>query len=167
MADAFVIAPPRHGPVAGPTETGTIFPFLIKQTDTCVNTNPIVNMRYQQVYNSSLFTNFTTLDPSLVYVTSLTLYFPDAGGSVAGWTAPKMQIDLSTTTNSADKLNSTFSKNVGQDDQVVFGPGSFAFPGSGPDNWVEFSRPFRYDPKLGNLLMDVRIFDGSGLADPV
>ena len=75
-----------------------------------------------------------------------------------------MQINLSTTTERADGLSPIFSENVGADDTVVFGPASWFFPANA-GGFFQPSRPFRYNPLLGNLLMDVRILDGSGPPD--
>src|SRR5574341_993469 len=53
-----------QAPEPGSTETGTLYPFLLNQM-----LSPIPTMRYQQVYNSSLFTN---ADPRSIYLTTLT-----------------------------------------------------------------------------------------------
>ena len=50
QADAFILAPTAHG-----LPVGTIYPFLIKQTG--LSSSPFYTMRWQQVFNSSLFTN--------------------------------------------------------------------------------------------------------------
>src|SRR5258708_5146034 len=90
-------APP--GPVGGPTWTGTILPFLIKETCLFCTNKP--TMRYQQVYNSSLFTNGSL---GSVYVTTMTFYGDYTNHSTVGWTIPSMQINLSTTSKTADNL---------------------------------------------------------------
>ncbi len=59
--DATMIVP-HGGPQGVPPQTGTQFPFLISQA---FPGSGIPTMRYQQVYNSSLFTN---VDPSLIYI---------------------------------------------------------------------------------------------------
>jgi hypothetical protein len=147
-------------PTPGPTETNSLYPLLIKQAGL---TNP-PSMRYQQVYNSTLFTNLdstniTTLRFYLEFLTNRTL---------VNWTVPMMQINLSTTSKSADGLSPVFLENVGPDNTVVFGPGSYSFRGNAPDTamGVTLERSFRYNPALGNLLVDIRIFDGSGPIDP-
>src|ERR1051325_2437582 len=156
-ADAFIIGPtPPPGSIGGPTEVGTIYPFLIKQLD-LHPTAPKPTMRYQQVYNSSLFTN---LDPSLIYVSTLTFFPHVTEPPICGWTVPQMQVNLSTTMKDADSLSLVFDENVGADDTIVFGPRSYDFPGD--RQLILFNKPFRYNPFLGNLLVDVRIFDGSG-----
>jgi hypothetical protein len=79
-------------------------------------------MRYQQVYSASLFAN---VDPSLIYVTKLTFFLDPKGQGSSGVIVSNMQINLSTTTNAADALSAVFSSNVGADDTVVFGPGTY------------------------------------------
>jgi hypothetical protein len=111
----------------------------------------IPSMRYQQVCSASLFTN---VDPALVYVTTLTCG-PSPNHGLA-WTVPRMQINLSTTSNKVDGLSLVFQENVGADDLVVFGPAAWHF---GLPFTVPLARPFHYDPTKGNLLMDVRIFE--------
>lgn len=148
--DDLIIAPHQ-----GPTGTGTIFPFLIKETCPYCTNKP--TMRYQQVYNSSLFTNASH---GSIYVTTLTFYGASAASPSVDWIVPSMQINLSTTSKTADNLSMVFAENVGPDDTMVLAPTSYYFPDS-PDV-ILFNRPFRYTPPLGNLLLDVRIFDGSG-----
>ena len=156
-ADGFVTAP------SGANEAFVLDPFLIKEYGVSYPTN--FSMRYQQVYNASLFTN---LDSSLVYVSTLTfrLESPEQYLRLA-WTVPNMQINLCTTSKSADGLSTNFSENVGADDTMVFPHGSQLFSAEAPDGPLQvlLSAPFRYNPVRGNLLMDVRIFDGSGPLD--
>jgi len=159
-----VLGPSPSGLIGGSTYTGTILPFLIKQINNNSSSNgPVPTIRYQQVYNQSLFTN---LDPSLIYVTTLTV-FPFSTNYLYGWIVPKMQINLSSTSKSADNLSSIFSENVGADDTVVFGPAGYDFPGNGIERGmvIFLNRPFRYHPDRGSLLLDVRILDGSGPPD--
>jgi len=115
-----------YTPTRGPTETTSIYPLLVKESG-------LTAMRYQQVYNSTLFTNLdstniTTLWFSLEYLTS-----PMVANN---WMVPKMQINLSTTPKRADTLSLTFSENVGSDDMVVFGPGSHSFEENVPDAYL-------------------------------
>jgi hypothetical protein len=120
-------------------------------------------MRYQQVYDATLFTN---VGPDLIYITTLT-FFPEriSNKPVFDWTVPKMQVNLSTTLKNSQDLSVVFSENVGSDDTIVFGPGSYDFFGS--RLLLLFSRPFLYSRLQGNLLLDVRILDGSGPLDPI
>jgi hypothetical protein len=114
-------------------------------------------MRYQQVYNSSLFTNASY---GSIYVTTLGFGSEYPGPPPLDWIVPSMQINLSTTSKTADNLSLVFAENVGMDDTIVLTPTSYYFPGN--SDTILFNRPFRYTPPLGNLLLDVRIFDGSG-----
>src|ERR1044071_11828 len=96
LGDDFIAAPSRGQP------GGTLYPFLLKQT--AQSANPFFTMRYQQVYNRSLFTN---INPDSIYLTILNFGFLS---SAAGYTL-KMQINLSTTSKSADGLSAVFSDN--------------------------------------------------------
>src|SRR5579859_1863537 len=69
-ADEFV-----GGPTPGITYTSTVVPFLIQELG-------YTSMRYQQVYNSSLFTN---IDASLVYVTTMKFYMYPYGHGGNPW----------------------------------------------------------------------------------
>jgi hypothetical protein len=146
LGDAFVVGPTPNSSA----ETSTPLPFLLRE----VYPHP-ATMRYQQVYNASLFTN---VDPVFIYVTVLSFAVVGSGG---GWTVTNMQINLSTTQRTADSLSLTFAENVGPDDSRVLGPGNYRFAGGGTQQ-LPLDRPFRYDPRLGNLLVDVRIFNGDG-----
>ncbi len=157
LADAVVLAPTPSGPVGNPYDTATFFPFLIKE----VTVSAFSSMRYQQVYNASVFAN---VDPKFIYITVFGFRLDRSGFP---WTVTNMQINLSTTQRAADDLSSDFAENVGSDDTVVFGPGRHDFPGglNGPGVQIQLERPFRYNPAFGNLLLDVRIFNGSGPID--
>ena len=152
-----VAAPTPSGPVGNPYDTATLFPFLIKQIS-------LSSMRYQQVYNAPAFTN---LDPRFIYITVFGFRLDPSGKGSFPWTITNMQINLSTTQRAADNLSTNFAENVGTDDTIVFGPGRHDFPLSpaGEGFQIQLDRPFRYNPALGNLLLDVRIFNGAGPFD--
>jgi hypothetical protein len=157
-ADALVFAPaPRPGHVGDPPQVGTLYPFLIKLTVPW-GSSETPTMRYQQVCAASLFTK---VDPTMIYVTSLTFWPNVPTGYCMDWTVPNMQINLSTTSNHVDGLSQVFQENVGADDTAVFGPAAWRFNGSDRTR-IPFDRPFQYDPSKGHLLIDVRVFDGSG-----
>jgi hypothetical protein len=124
----------------------------------------IASERYQQVYGSSAFPD------NLILITGID-FRPDATfGSAFSNTIPSIQIDLSTTPSAVDALSLTFANNVGVDDVSVFpdGPLSLSSADTGPiggpeafDIHIQFTTPFLYDPVSGNLLLDVRVFDGA------
>ncbi len=157
-ADAFIIAPtPPPGPVTGPGYIETFFPFFLQQIQ-------LSSMRYQQVYNASVFSN---VPPECIYVTTLTFVqgFTQQGSTLL--TVTNMQINLSTTQRGADNLSTNFAENVGPDDTVVFGPARHDFNDVASDKFqILLDRPFRYNPAAGNLLLDVRIFNGAGPVAP-
>jgi hypothetical protein len=120
--------------------------------------------RYQQVYGSSAFGD------SSILITGID-FRPDAAfGSAFSNTIPSIQIDLSTTPSAVDALSLTFANNVGADDVTVFPDGALSLssadsgPAGGPEAFdihIQFTTPFLYDPESGNLLLDVRVFDGA------
>jgi hypothetical protein len=123
------------------------------------------SIRYQQVYASSDFiplcgpvSCMTGVSPFLIS----DITFREAFGSTAGIDVnlANVQIDLSTSSKSPDGLTSNFAANIGTDDSVVF---------SGPLHFYEtdglkitLQKPFLYDPRRGNLLLDVRNFVTTG-----
>jgi hypothetical protein len=152
QASANVIVPSAETSVEGSTNNG--FPFNITAFGQ-------TSQRYQQVYSSSEFSG-----PFLI--TDIE-FRPDAqSGAAFSSTLSSIQIDLSTTTAAVDGLSSTFAANVGPNDTVVYsGPltlsSSFTGPAAGPKDFdivIVLQTPFLYDPALGNLLLDVRNFDG-------
>jgi hypothetical protein len=140
------------------------------------------SLRYQQVYDGSQFMG----EPQDGWITNL--YAPVANG---GWitdlffraeahscaffaTVSNVQIHLSTTQRPPDGLSPVFGENTGPDDTLVFS-GSFTVGSEScmagtepfdPDH-VALSTNFWYDPRAGNLLLDVTVFQGvSGLIPP-
>jgi hypothetical protein len=117
--------------------------------------------RYQQVYGASAFSAIsqggliTALGFNLSSVQSI-------GGTLAD-----IQIDFSTTSKPVDGLSTTFSANVGADDAIAYTRGVLPIvpnnPGAPPGFGVliPLDRPFLYNPAAGNLLMDVRCYQGS------
>ncbi len=134
--------------------TATAFPFLIKQ-------GGLTSMRYQQVYAASAF---SALDPGGEMITTM-VFDPDNPdpNRIYGWSIPSIQISLSTTHQAVDSLSPVLALNVGADDRIIFGPTTLNYVGGIGDALVFYlAEPFFYDPALGNLLLDVRVFDGRG-----
>ena len=132
-------------------------------------------MRYQQVYESSQFSNAANAAPYYTnYFAALTnggwisdLFFRAASRSCPFFeTVSNVEIHLSTTSRPPDGLSPIFSENIGPDDTPVFS-GSFTLSSSSclgapepPDDHVTLSTNFWYDPRVGNLLVDVRLYQG-------
>lgn len=123
-----------------------------------VSNMDVQTIRYQQVYNSSLFSSLT--GPS--YVTAISFRSDVSGGPFTD-TIANIQVDLSTTQAAADGLSTTFTNNVGANDKVVYsGPltfsSSFTGPRDGPKSFditVTLQTPFLFNPSQGNLLLDI------------
>jgi hypothetical protein len=124
----------------------------------------VSSQRYQQAFAASQFSAFGG-QPQLI---TQIAYRPGLRGHAFSSTLPNIQIDLSTTSRPADALSSIFAQNVGPDDTVVFSgalplSSNFTGPASGPKDFdivINLQTPFLYDPSKGNLLLDVRNFDG-------
>src|SRR5436190_1106173 len=156
-ADVFVAAPSPSG-----ATSMTYYPFLLKQDPTYPNS---YSMRYQQVFSSSLFTN---LDSGLINIVTLAFIVEFTNRfAVVSWSVTNMQINLSTSARRVDGLSTNFSENTGPDDSVVFGPRQVDFREVAPGAQlvIHLDKPFRYNPALGNLLLDVKILNGSGPFD--
>ncbi len=122
-------------------------------------------IRFQQVYSASEFMSFL---PHGGWVSEI--HFrgnaPSDGtrpGAIVT-DLPDIQINLSTTTRFPDELSRAYSENVGIDDTIVFGRGPLSDFHIGTPRiftgHIFLSNPFFYDPRAGNLLMDVRTYAG-------
>ncbi len=82
----------------------------------------------------------------------------DTSAAAINVSLANVQVELSTTSAQPDGLSATFSQNVGHDDAVVFsGPLHLQTSGFGPfQAHIFLQQPFYYDPRMGNLLLDVR-----------
>lgn len=101
--------------------------------------------RYQQVYDSSLFTG------GAVSVTGLSFYSASTPAALA---SGSFTLSLSTTSRGVDQLAAPFDSNVGSDSAAVF---SGALPAlSGGQLTFTLATPFTYQPAAGNLLLDVQ-----------
>jgi hypothetical protein len=114
--------------------------------------------RFQQVYSASQFTS--TL-PDGGWIADFSIRGYSGPGIVAD--LPDIQINLSTTLRTPDQLSTNFNNNIGRDDTVVVqrGPlnGLSVTPG-GFTATIYLDPAFFYDPAAGNLLMDVRNYEG-------
>src|SRR5262249_43189347 len=83
-----------------------------------------------------------------------------------GWSVsfPDVEVRISTTQRGPDQLSTVFDENVGADDTVVYS-GPLTGTASGGQFWATnkfglgfvFAHQFLYDPRIGNLLFDLRI----------
>jgi hypothetical protein len=122
--------------------------------------------RFQQVYSSSLFGGF----PQGLSIGEIVFRVDKYTGHGLDTTIANVEFHLSTTANQPDGLSPNFDVNVGSDDTIVIdrsprhltAGGPF---GSGPSTFsVGFdftSHPFIYNPSLGNLLLDIKVFNGA------
>ena len=151
---ATVVTPTGYASLEGDRNNGA--PFDIGGVEFGINT-----MRYQQVYNASLFSALG--GPQMI---TQIAFRPDGLlGSAYSVTLPNIQINLSTTAATATSLSTVFNNNVGGDDMVVYSGAlslSTSYTGE-PKNFdiiINLTTPFLYNPGAGDLLMDVRNFGG-------
>lgn len=130
-----------------------------------INDFGLDTQRYQQVYDASEFGS------DALNITGL-MFRPDVlGGDPFDATIPDIEIRLSTTAQAVDGLSLTFANNIGPDETTVFsGALSLSSADTGPvlpavpkdfDINIVFDAGFTYDPLLGNLLLDIFVFDGA------
>ncbi len=158
------------GPTAQTASEGSIsnfYPFAIDifdSSDPQFNSNPLTSQRYQQAYDSSIFTGYSG-DLAIERIS----FRPDTAlGSAFLATLGDVEISLSSTPRTMAELTTVFDDNVGSDATVIVdGPltlsSNFTGPVDGPKDFdihIDLSAPFLYNPAQGNLLMDVRNYTG-------
>ena len=118
--------------------------------------------RLQQVVSAQEFRTIST--PILISGLALREAFRSEGG-FSGYITN--ELFLSTTQKSPDGLSRAFAENIGPDQTLVLPRGNgTSFSGSsgggvGPAPFftrLQFAQPFFYDPKAGNLLLDMRSY---------
>jgi hypothetical protein len=119
------------------------------------------SFRYQQVYAASEFAYLTNFGGGWL----ATIQFRGEENRPSFRVQiPNLQIDFSTTQRSPDGLSPVFAENVGPDNRVVFAGYLDAGATGGPSAdfifQIRLSSLFLYNPSAGNLLMDIRIFQG-------
>lgn len=162
-AGVIVVAPDGNATVEG--NGANVFPFGIGVTGV------IDSQRYQQVYDAADFGAVT----SPMLITGIAFRPDGPQGSAFTTTLRDVQVNMSTAGRGSGALSTTFSDNVGADDTVVYGRGSLALSSTNTtladgtkafDVRITFQTPFLYDPTRGNLLLDVRNYDG-GVVPPL
>jgi hypothetical protein len=125
--------------------------------------------RFQQIYSSSSFSNLAGSQG--VYIGTVYFRLDSRPNNVINGYYTNFQINLSTTLRPPEGLSPVFSENVGADDTMVFAPTTVRyFNGSSMTNpqasaiGVRFSQDFFYHPTNGNLLLDIRIPNGTWTA---
>lgn len=115
----------------------------------------VLSVRYQQVYGASDFTGLG----SPILITDL-IFEPGPTPGITAALLPNVQITVSITPAGPDSLSPVFANNIGMNETLVFS-GLLGFRRDPLYNFlyhIGFTTPFVYDPRLGNLLLDVRNF---------
>jgi hypothetical protein len=102
---------------------------------------------------------------------------PDTSPGPAGPRSPRVRIYASTTKRAVANMSTTFAENLGTNTTLIFDGTSRLttanLPGPGDTRKFDIvvfdilfpsTTPFLYDPAAGNLLLDLQISSGSGLA---
>jgi hypothetical protein len=121
--------------------------------------------RYQQVYSATEF----PFEP--IYITAISFRLDDRYGAAFTTTIPDIRINLSTTPACPEFVPLTFADNVGADDTIVHsGPLSLSSSFSSPSpKAFDITIPipqFWYNPRHGNLLLDIRKSETGGEGVP-
>jgi len=163
FADASVLVPDPAGSVGNPADAASTYPFLLQQTGQPGGQQTVTSMRYQQIYGASAF---SAIDSGGEYITHISFALDESvTRPTYVWSIPNIQISLSTTPSAVDSLSPVFANNVGVNDTTVYGPGQLGFFTLGGRVEISLNNPFLYNPASGNLLLDVRVFDGTGPFD--
>lgn len=119
---------------------------------------PQTSLRFQQLYDFAGDDILGIQGPFLIRSIS----FREDATHQFGFTSyfRDFQLNLSTTSRSDDGLSSVFSENVGADDRVVIPRGEFRIGAS--QVIIRLTTPFLYNPREGNLLLDIRNYGGGG-----
>lgn len=125
--------------------------------------------RFQQVFDAS---EFSHAGADALVITSIRFRrnpfdpnLPTSGDSFIS-ILPDIQFNLSTTLRAPDGLSTTFAENIGMDDTQVIHRGPLGLQSVGgvlPEDFeivVEMDTPFIFRPATGNLLLDIRNYDG-------
>lgn len=110
----------------------------------------------QQVYNSSLFTDFGS---QTIAITGIGFRHDEAGPSLE-IVVPRLQIWMSTFARSWDQLQLNANRNWGPDRTLVLDQTDirlFVTPPGSPDEFgyrFVFERPYSYNPGSGHLVLD-------------
>ena len=114
--------------------------------------------RYQQAYRASIFGS------APVYIFDLSLFGDEQ--TLSGIDLGSYTFRLSTTLGGSPLLNSELDANVGGDVTTVYDGGLLGGPLGPGEGWrFGFSTPFLFDPRKGNLLLEVIASNKSGSKD--
>ncbi len=130
--------------------TFTLYPMRILQ-------ERVYSMRYQQVYAASAFAG---VEPTNRFLTRLDLRVDEEAIYPISGTTTNLEIRLSTTSKSPDALSTAFAENNGSDEMLVYADTEPTYIRPNVDARLYIfilPKPFLYDAKKGNLLLDVRV----------
>lgn len=114
--------------------------------------------RYQQVYNSSLFSESLAIN-------QITFFHSNLGGGVTETLrSGQYDIYLSTTAAAVNGLDGSMANNVGGDN-VLFFSGNLSGPVGGTLGFA--GGPFNYNPANGNLLLEIQVTGGGVNLNPL
>ncbi len=143
VAQQTIAVPPGTG------NTFTHYPMQIRQEQ-------VYSMRYQQVYAA---TAFAALQPAHPYLTRIDFRVDENTIWQAVGTTTNIEVRLSTTSKPPDALSTNFAENVGPDETLVYADAEHTYIRPGVDIFryvFVLPKPFLYDPRKGNLLLEVR-----------
>ncbi|HUP81849.1 MAG TPA: hypothetical protein VM260_25080, partial [Pirellula sp.] len=124
-------------------------------------------VRWQQIYVSS---EFNPIVGDIIEISQVRFRIDEARpvGSTFSTTVPGLNIFVSTTTRNFDTASSVFSQNVDHPLFEVLPATDVAVSGSRSsatsfDVVIPLPNRYQYDRRIGNLVLDIRVPEGSGL----
>lgn len=148
-------------------EVAIVVPNALADTDgDWVIKDLIPDYRLQMIVASD---QFSELPEGANLLTHLAYRVDGSVNSAHTYTADRMTLRLSTTSQPVSELSHEFALNIGADEAVVFddvvswstdGAGLDGGP-KGYDFGLPVDPPFPYDPSQGNLLVDLTVLGGS------
>jgi hypothetical protein len=126
----------------------------------CIEYEGYSSERFQQVYDAS---QFSAQAPNGGLINRI-LFRVDADVKGVSEDIQRIEISLSTSARSSTSLSPLFSENIGPDNSIIFPADRLLFQagttGGRPRPFtleIPMNHPFFYDPKLGNLLLDIKV----------
>ena len=149
LSACFLTAAAAHASIiVGTPNFGDCYPFTCNDS----GTNTGQSIEYQQVYDATTFSSGINISAITLFDAYSAKHF---GGKLAVLSG-NYDISFSITPASAGGLSNTLANNVGSGGLTTFFDGHLG----GPIKLNMFTIPgsvFSYNPKLGNLLIDIRV----------
>jgi hypothetical protein len=132
----------------GVNNAGNCYPGLCN--DSGANVGP--SIEYQQVYTSTAFSGVTPIN-------SITFYFDQAFGGNSDILAGHYNISLGYTSKLVNGLSTNLGSNILSGLTLFSSTNQGGGTDANPFVTINGNSPFSYDPSLGNLLLEIDVFN--------